>query len=219
MAPVWAVVVAGGSGSRFGTHKQFAQLGERTVVEWSVAAARSRCSGVVVVVPSGHDGSDFGADVVVTGGSTRSASVRNGLAQVPLDVEVVVIHDAARPLAGPELFDAVVAALSDPLIAGAVCGVPVSDTIKKVAPRHSGTDARSIVVETVDRGDLIAVQTPQAFRADVLRRAHADGAQATDDAALVEGLGETVRVVPGDARNVKLTTQNDLTYAEHLMSQ
>ncbi len=219
MAPVWAVVVAGGSGARFGTHKQFAQLGDRTVVEWSVQAARSRCGGVVVVVPPGHEGSDFGADVVVAGGTTRSASVRNGLGAVPLEAEIVVIHDAARPMADVVLFDAVVAALSDPLIAGAVCGVPVSDTIKRVAPRHSGTDVRSIVVETVARGDLIAVQTPQAFRADVLRRAHADGAIATDDAALVEALGEIVRVVPGDVRNVKLTTQSDLSYAEHLMNQ
>ena len=213
------MVVAGGPARRFGTHKQFARLGDRTVVEWSVMAARSTCGGVVVVVPSGHEESTYGADIVVTGGATRSASVRNGLAAVPPECEIVVIHDAARPMADAVLFDAVVAALADTSVAGAICGVPVADTIKRVAPRHSGTDARSVVVETVSREDLVAVQTPQAFRTAILRRAHATEGQATDDAALVEALASTVRIVPGDARNLKLTTPDDLAYAEHLVGQ
>jgi 2-C-methyl-D-erythritol 4-phosphate cytidylyltransferase len=206
---VWAVVVAAGTGDRFGGPKQFALLAGRPVVAWSVLAAQAAADGVVLVVPEGSEGRDFGADVCVAGGPTRSASVRRGLAAVPEAAGVVLVHDAARPLAGTELFRAVIAALADPDVAGAVCAVPVADTLKRVDG--------ATVVATVDRSDLVAVQTPQGFRADVLRRAHAGGGDATDDAALVEALGATVRVVPGDPRNLKLTTQADLAYAEYLL--
>ena len=124
-----------------------------------------------------------------TGGATRSESVRAGLAAVPPDAEVVVVHDAARPLATAALFDAVIDAVRAGAD-GAVPGLPVADTLKRV------DDVR--VIETVDRVGLVAVQTPQAFRAGVLRAAHAPAADATDDAALVEALGGTVVVVPGD---------------------
>ena len=101
MAQVWSVVVAGGSGQRFGTLKQFALLAERPVVEWAVAACRASSSGVVLVVPPGalDRRIDFGADLVVEGGATRTESVRRGLAAVPETAEVIVVHDAARPLA------------------------------------------------------------------------------------------------------------------------
>ncbi len=208
---VWAVVVAAGSGTRFGRPKQFSLLAGRPVAEWSVAACRPVAGGVVLVVPDGYLGRDHGADVVVTGGPTRSASVRSGLAAVPSDAEAVVVHDAARPLAGPSLFLAVLGALDDPSVGGAVCALPVTDTLKRV-------DASlATVAGSVDRDGLVAVQTPQAFRADLLRRAHADGGDATDDAGLVEDLGATVRVVPGDPRNIKLTTPADLAIAEHLL--
>jgi len=215
----WAVVVAGGSGIRFGGPKQFALLGGRPVVTWAVDACRSACDGVVLVVPAGEldDGRSFGADLVVAGGSTRSASVRHGLAAVPAEAGVVVVHDAARPLAPPDLFRAVLAALADPepggasAPAGAIPALPVSDTLKRIDPE------RDTVTATVSRGDLVAVQTPQAFRADVLRRAHAGEDDATDDATLVEALGATVRVVAGDPRNVKLTTPADLAFAERLL--
>ncbi len=212
MAPptaVWAVVVAAGTGERFGGPKQFAPLAGRPVVAWSMEAARTVADGVVLVVPADVDAGAFGAEVTVVGGASRSESVRRGLAAVPGHARVVVVHDAARPLAAPELFAAVVAALGDPRVAGAICAVPVADTIKRVADDE--------VVATVGRADLVAVQTPQAFRADVLRQAHAGGGEATDDAALVESLGATVRVVPGDPRNVKLTTPGDLAYAAHLL--
>jgi 2-C-methyl-D-erythritol 4-phosphate cytidylyltransferase len=204
------VVVAAGSGDRFGQPKQFALLAGRPVVEWSVAACRPAVAGVVLVLPEGRLDRTYGADRVVAGGPSRSASVRNGLAAVPADAGVVVVHDAARPLAGPALFMSVVAALNDPRVAGAICAVPVRDTVKRVAPTGS------TVVATLDRAGLVAVQTPQAFRAPVLRQAHADRGEATDDAALVEALGATVRVVPGDPRNVKLTIPADLAYAERL---
>lgn len=208
---MWSVVVAGGSGQRFGTLKQFALLAERPVVEWAVAACRASSSGVVLVLPAGEVGPvDFGADVVVEGGATRTQSVCRGVAAVPETAEVIVVHDAARPLASEDLFRAVIAAVTTDGAGGAVPGVPVSDTIKVV-------DGSQRVTATLDRAALVAVQTPQAFDAVLLRRAHANGTEATDDAALVEALGATVRVVPGDARNLKITSPADLDTAEHLL--
>jgi 2-C-methyl-D-erythritol 4-phosphate cytidylyltransferase len=228
--PVWAVVVAGGSGTRFGRPKQFADLAGRPVVAWAVDAARSVADGVVLVLPAepvpagvGAAGPGtvsptdcFGADTVVAGGPSRSASVRLGLAAVPDDATVVVVHDAARPVAGPELFAAVLDALADGTAGGAICAVPVADTLKRVVPDPL-TPGRVTVTETVARDDLVAVQTPQAFRAEILRRAHAAGGEATDDAGLVEALGATVRVVAGHPDNLKLTTPADLAYAQHLL--
>ena len=211
MAQVWSVVVAGGSGQRFGTLKQFSLLAERPVVEWSVAACRGSSSGVVLVLPRGAVGlMAFGADAVVEGGGTRTESVCRGVAAVPPTAEVIVVHDAARPLASEDLFRAVITAVTAGGAGGAIPGVPVSDTIKVV-------DGSGCVTATLDRDTLVAVQTPQAFDADLLRRAHAGGTQATDDAALVEALGATVRVVPGDPRNLKITTPADLELAEHLL--
>ena len=209
MGPVWGVVVAGGSGSRFGQRKQFLSLGDRPVAAWSVTACRSVCDGVVVVVPEGADIPELGADRVVTGGASRSAAVRCGLAAVPAGASVVVVHDAARPLARPGLFRAVLQALEDPDVAGAICAVPVADTLKEV------DDAR-VVRATVPRDGLVAVQTPQAFRREVLEQAHAGAGDATDDAGLVEHLGATVVVVEGDHDNIKITTPADLSYAAHL---
>ena len=213
---VWAIVVAGGSGDRFGRPKQFLDLGGSTVVARSIAAARSVAAGVVVVLPAGQASTadapdlDFGADIRVDGGPSRAASVRAGLAAVPDDATVVVIHDAARPLAAPALFQAVVAAVTGRSGAdGCIPVLPVTDTLKRVADTE--------VVSTVDRSDLVAAQTPQAFRAAVLRRAHREGADATDDAALLESIGATVRTVPGDPRNLKLTVPQDLVLAEILV--
>lgn len=123
---VWAIVVAGGSGTRFGGAKQFEDLAGRRVLDWAVAAARSVCDGVVTVLPA--DRLEAGARA---GGASRSASVRAGLAAVPAAAEIVVVHDAARPLAGGELFERVVAAVRD----GAAAAVPVlaiTDTVKRL---------------------------------------------------------------------------------------
>ncbi len=208
-------MVAGGTGTRYGRPKQFEPLAGRPVVEWSVTAARKATDGVVLVVPESEveRARSIGADAVVAGGATRSASVRRGLELVPEGTGIVVVHDAARPLASPALFAAVVAPLvSGEPLDGVVCGVAVADTLKRV-----GGDG-STVTGTVDRSTLVAVQTPQAFRADVLRRAHAAGGEATDDATLVEAIGGTVRVVPGEAHNVKLTVPSDLALLEHLVA-
>ncbi len=195
-------MVAGGRGARFGGPKQFERLEGRRVVDWALAASRSVAAGVVLVVPADHLGDEApAADVVVAGGATRSASVRAGLAAVPVDAGVIVVHDAARPFARPALFEAVVAAVRAGAD-GAVPGVPVTDTIKRVVAGQ--------VVATLDRDELVAVQTPQAFAAAALRRAHAEAPEATDDAALVEAAGGRVVVVAGDPANAKITRRADL---------
>jgi 2-C-methyl-D-erythritol 4-phosphate cytidylyltransferase len=208
----WAVVVAGGTGTRFGGPKQFADLCGRTVLARSVDAARRACVGVVVVVPDPSDrrAAGAGADEVVAGGATRSASVRAGLAAVPPSADIVAVHDAARPLVD----DATWAAVIDAVAAGADAAIPVvavTDTVKQVA--DDGT------LLTLDRSRLVAVQTPQAFVAGVLRKAHAGGTDATDDAALVEALGGRVERVPGHARNLKITSPDDLVVAAALLAR
>jgi 2-C-methyl-D-erythritol 4-phosphate cytidylyltransferase len=207
---VWTIVVAAGSGARFGARKQFVELRQMRVIDWSVNAALAVSDGVVVVLPDGATWDGPPVDAVVPGGDTRSASVRAGLDAVPRDVAITIVHDAARPLATVELFRAVINAVEAGADA-AVPGLPVSDTLKRVD--RDGTR----VLETIARADLIAVQTPQAFRTDILREAHARGDEATDDAALIEGIGGTVVVVPGDPRNRKVTTPEDITVLDILM--
>lgn len=206
----WAVVVAGGSGTRFGGYKQFMLLGDREVVQWSLDAATRACSGVVLVVPGDVLDQFAGrARYVVAGGPTRAASVRAGLGAVPHDVKVVVVHDAVRPLASLHIWASVIAAVEQGAD-GAVPCVPVTDTIKQ--RRDDGT------LHTLDRGRLLAVQTPQAFSASSLRAAHAGGAEATDDAALVELMGGRVVSVAGEPSNIKVTAPADLALAETLLA-
>jgi 2-C-methyl-D-erythritol 4-phosphate cytidylyltransferase len=215
MGAVWAIVVAAGSGSRFGdgVPKQFLELGGRRLMDWALASAGAACDGVVVVLPAAQlDATVPRGIVAVAGGVTRSASVRAGLAAVPDDATVIVVHDAARPLAEVALFGRVVAAVRAGAD-GAVPGISVADTIKRVDP--SGGE----VLETLDRPALRAIQTPQAFAAAVLRQAHAGGDDATDDAALVEAFGGRVVVVDGDAANLKVTGPDDLRRAEALLTR
>lgn len=198
---VWTIIVAGGRGERFGVVKQYEPLAGGRVIDLAREAAESVSDGVVLVVPAADVEREHG----VAGGSTRSASVRSGLAAVPAEATIVCVHDAARPLATPALFARVCAAIS----AGADAAVPavaVRDTIKVV-------DGAGVVVATPDRAGLVAAQTPQGFRAAALRRAHASGAEASDDAALVERLGGRVVTVPGEPWNRKITDPDDLEWA------
>jgi 2-C-methyl-D-erythritol 4-phosphate cytidylyltransferase len=142
---------------------------------------------------------------VVPGGAERTASVAAGLAALRPDDAVVLVHDAARALAPPRLFDAVIAAVRSGAEA-VVPGLPVVDTIKTV-------DGAGVVEDTPDRDRLRAVQTPQGFTRSLLERAHASGASASDDAGLAERIGAQVHVVPGDARAMKVTTPHDLAVA------
>jgi 2-C-methyl-D-erythritol 4-phosphate cytidylyltransferase len=206
-----ALLVAAGRGERLGASgpKAFVMLGRRPLLEWSLEVLRAAPSvrGVVVAVPPGV--SYPGA---VEGGASRSESVRNALAAAGADEDVVLVHDAARPLLTVELVEACVAGLEgfDAVVAAA----PVTDTIKRAEADH-------VVSETLDRSSLWAVQTPQVFRRSVLERALAQPAEAlaaaTDDAGLVEALGGRVGVVPAPRENLKVTTPLDLRVAELLL--
>jgi 2-C-methyl-D-erythritol 4-phosphate cytidylyltransferase len=198
---IWTIVVAAGSGTRFGSPKQFALINERRIVDWAVETSRISSDGVVVVLPAEQAQRESG----VAGGATRSASVRCGLAAVPHDATIICVHDAARPFASEYLFDEVIDAVCAGAD-GAVPGLPVVDTIKFI-------DAANVVKSTPDRNQLVAVQTPQAFRANALRRAHQNNPEGTDDSTLVETNGGKVVVVMGDPLNRKITTPEDLNWA------
>jgi len=141
----------------------------------------------------------------VEGGNTRSESVRRGLVAVPDTATIICVHDAARPFASPTVFQRVISAVVDGADA-AVPGVAVVDTIKQV-------NESNVVVATPRRETLRAVQTPQAFRAESLRRAHATGGEGTDDATLIEKMNGEVVVVEGEIVNRKITTREDLEWA------
>jgi 2-C-methyl-D-erythritol 4-phosphate cytidylyltransferase len=207
---VVGVIPAAGSGERLGASgpKAFALCGGRPLLDWSLEVLESVCDRVVVAVPAGFD---EGPDRVV-GGASRSASVRAALAAAP-EATVAVVHDAARPLVSRELVARCIAALEEGFD-GAVAAAPVSDTIKEA-------DSGGRVERTLERSKLWAIQTPQVFRADVLRRALDVPedllAAATDDASLVEAAGGSVRVVEAPADNLKVTRPVDLELAEALL--
>lgn len=193
------------------------------MVDIAVERAAQACETVIVVVaePTSWDGDP--SVVVVRGGATRSASVRAGLEAVPSSADVVVVHDAARPLADLALWWAVLDAVRAGAD-GAVPGLPMTDTVKRVdrlGPVGSHVAGSQVdiqrVVATVDRSNLVAVQTPQAFRTAALRAAHVGAHDATDDAALLESAGGLVVVVPGDPRNLKVTTASDLVVANAMV--
>lgn len=201
---MWTVVVAGGRGARFGERKQYQPLGGARVLDWAIRSAAAHSEGVVVVVPADvAEAGEPGVDAVVAGGDTRSASVRAGLAVVPAHAEVIVVHDGARPVPAPDVWERVLAAVAEGADA-AVPAVPVTDTLRLIGGG------------TVDRSRMVAVQTPQAFRAGALRAAHEGEPEGTDDASLVEAAGGRVVVVDGNPSNIKITTPVDLAFAELL---
>ena len=212
---VWAILVAAGRGERLGLDqpKAFAKLGEDPLLAEPLRRLDDSdwVDAIVVVAPPGWEepsillAEELGCGKVsacVTGGERRADSVRLGLAEVPGEAVAVLVHDAARPLVSEAVIERVLAPLAEGWD-GAVPGLPVSDTLKRV-----GSDGA--VVETVARDSLYTVQTPQAFPADVLRRAVAGGGDATDCAGLVEAAGGRVKVVPGDPLLLKVTTADDL---------
>jgi 2-C-methyl-D-erythritol 4-phosphate cytidylyltransferase len=212
---VWAILVAAGRGERLGLEqpKAFAKLGEDPLLAEPLRRLDESdwVDAIVVVAPPGWEepaillAEELGCDKVVAcvpGGETRADSVRHGLAEVPADAVAVLVHDAARPLVTDDVIERVLAPLSDGWD-GVVPGLPVADTLKRV-----GEDGA--VGETVARDGLWAVQTPQAFPADALRRALASHGGATDCAGSVEAAGGRVKVVPGDPRLLKVTDRGDL---------
>ncbi|TML32978.1 MAG: 2-C-methyl-D-erythritol 4-phosphate cytidylyltransferase [Actinobacteria bacterium] len=216
---VWAVLAAAGRGERLGSDrpKAFARLGGRPLL----AESLERLEGsdwidfIVIAAPAEWEepaillAEELGAgkvSSVVTGGASRSESVREAMAEVADDAAVVLVHDAARPLLPDEVIERVLAPLSEGWD-GVVPGLPLSDTVKRVEGDR--------VVETLSRGELAAVQTPQAFLTSILREALRDDvADASDCASLVEARGGRVKVVEGDRRLLKVTSPEDLAVVE-----
>ena len=221
-----AIIAAGGRGERLGgpVHKQLRIVGGRTLLERSIAPfdASERIGEIVLVLPAELLASP--PDLVrrirtpvrlVTGGARRQDSVAAGLAAVAPEAEIVVIHDAARPFCTPGLIGRTIAAAT--ACGAATAALPAFDTVKEARIE----DGATLVSSTLPRERIFLVQTPQAFRVDVLRDAVArggDGVEATDEATLVERAGHPVRVVQGEVRNFKVTSQYDLSLAEQMVS-
>jgi 2-C-methyl-D-erythritol 4-phosphate cytidylyltransferase len=216
-ARVAVLIPAGGIGARIGgrTPKQFLRVGGASILATTLRHFTSHpaVAAIVVAAPADHLARTRALAArrrgvqVVAGGATRQESVWCALQAAPADCDVVIVHDAVRPFINRALIDAVVAAAD--AVGAAICALPIAETVKRVRD--------GVVESTLDRTGLWAVQTPQAFRAAVLREAHEkarrDGVAGTDDATLVERLGHPVRVVPGLAGNVKITTPEDLRRA------
>jgi len=216
MNEVSAIIVAAGEGKRFGSAKQFASLGGRAVLEWSLAAfgGHPEIGEIILVLPDEKNGEDYRARhpkiaAVVRGGPRRQDSVGCGFERVrPEKGGIVLVHDGARPLVEADLISRVIAAARRH--GAAIPVVPVEDTIKETAGGR--------IVGTLDRANLCRAQTPQGFAyavlAEALGRARREGYAATDEAGLVERAGGEVIAVEGDPRNIKVTTPADLKLAE-----
>jgi 2-C-methyl-D-erythritol 4-phosphate cytidylyltransferase/2-C-methyl-D-erythritol 2,4-cyclodiphosphate synthase len=206
-----AIIAAAGSGERFGAPipKALIHLGDKTLLAHAIANLAPVVDQIVITAPAGYESqiqeiAGLGI-TVVTGGSTRSESVRNGLASVDENAQFVLVHDAARSLASTALAQSVIDALRVGDVA-VIPGLPEVDTVKVV-------DADGYVTSTPDRAQLRKVQTPQGFTYSVLKAAHATPQDATDDAVLVASAGHQVRIIAGEERAIKITTPSDLATA------
>ena len=216
-----ALIVAAGRGERLGSGrpKALVTVAGRPLLEWSVAAIRSVRSvrQIVVALPPEHVAAAPSGTVGVAGGAMRSESVREALRAAD-EGDPVIVHDAARPLASPTLFERALAELEASGADAVIAAARVSDTIKQVGPE--GRD----VASTLDRGSMWAAQTPQVFRRAALEDAlftadHEALASATDDAWLIERAGGAVRVIESGEHNIKVTTETDLLIAEILLTK
>ena len=212
---VWVILLSGGSGTRMGgtVNKTLVPLlGECSLCR-ALRTLIRHCDGAVIVARAGEEeavrqalaDSALSAEALVTGGEDRQASVRNGLAALPPECDIVLIHDGARPLVDDAMVENVLASVMQ--YGTGIASTPVTDTIKTVSPE--GT-----VQDTLDRSSLRAMQTPQGFRRELIDRAHREvQTRCTDDAALVERLGVPVHLASGSPRNIKLTTPEDMKLA------
>jgi 2-C-methyl-D-erythritol 4-phosphate cytidylyltransferase/2-C-methyl-D-erythritol 2,4-cyclodiphosphate synthase len=226
---VAAIIAAGGRGARLGADrpKQFLDIGGRSILELSVAAlaASDRIQEIVVALPQDHV--DAGTKAlkaaiarpvtVVAGGPRRQDSVANAFAKASKDADIVLIHDAARPFVTREVIDRAIDGAQHH--GAAIAAIGVRDTVKQTG--EAAADGSRLIRATISRDSVFLAQTPQAFRRDILARAldEGSGVDATDEAMLVERLGVPVHVVEGDARNVKITTPEDLAAAQAAVLQ
>ena len=205
------LIPAAGSGERFGASipKALVQLNGRTLIEHAVLNLGPVASQIIVAAPAGFEDKFReilgGAVTVVTGGSTRTKSVKIALESIAEDIEFILVHDAARPLTSGELGRSVIEALASGEVA-VIPALSVSDTIKEV-------DAANYVVSTPNRERLRAVQTPQGFARETLIKAHMQNIEATDDGALVEAMRGKVKLIEGENRAIKITNPEDLASA------
>jgi len=223
---VHLLIPAAGSGKRMGAdrNKLLLQVRSKPLIAWTLLAAEAASSiswiGIVSQPPDWDDFKAIIADLklkktieLISGGSTRQESVYNGLQALPNNAAQVLIHDGARCLATPNLFNACSEAILS--CSGLIAAVPVKDTIKVV-------DENGIIKSTPERKQLWAAQTPQGFDVKLLKQCHAEGVrqgwEVTDDAALFEKCGMEVRIVPGEETNLKITTPQDLAIAEFILS-
>lgn len=205
--PSWAIVLAGGRGSRFGRLKQFEPLHGMRLVDHTVASARRTCDKVVVVLPPGVGWDGDPVDALAVGGDHQSESLRAALAAVPDDAGVLVVTDPAHPLAPDRVYTDVIAAVRAGAD-GAVPVLPMLDVVQRVV------DGR--VVATMPKDGTVITQTPQAFRAAVLRSAHADRPRPVENSGMVAELGHRVVTVPGDPANLHVATDDDLDAVRRL---
>ncbi len=236
MRRIAVVIPAAGRARRFGSaeNKIWAELGGVSVLERTLAAFSTHPAVLLIVIAAGTDDLDRVQEivsartvsaqiVVVTGGDTRSESVRNGLAAVPDSVEIVLVHDAARPLVTAGLIDRVIEATAR--TGAAVPGLPLSDTVKRADALGMlrATIPRAAILDGEILTGLTAVQTPQGALLSQLRRAYAaydfTSAEPTDEASLIEAIGGAVEIAPGDPANIKITRQEDLVFAERLLGR
>lgn len=220
------LIPAAGSGKRMGANrnKLLLQVRSKPLIAWTLLAAEAASSiswiGIVSQPPDWDDFKSIIADLklkktiaLIPGGATRQESVYNGLQALQTNAEQVLIHDGARCLVTPNLFDACSEAILH--CSGLIAAVPVKDTIKVV-------DDNGIITGTPERKQLWAAQTPQGFDVNLLKQCHAQGVrqgwEVTDDAALFEKCGLEVRIVPGEETNLKITTPQDLAIAEFILS-
>jgi 2-C-methyl-D-erythritol 4-phosphate cytidylyltransferase len=214
----WAIVLAAGGGTRFGGPKQFADLAGRPMLEHTVRSASTACDGMVVVLPSAHleRWTAPAGVVVVTGGATRAQSVRAGLAAVPARAAVVVVADAAHPLATPALYRRVV----DTVLAGADAAIPghrLSEVVKEITMTETATTGTVVEAgRSLQRETHRLIQTPHAFAAGWLRDAHANATEAVEDSEMVAAAGARVIVVDGEPANIHVTTREELVLANLL---
>ena len=217
---IWSVLLSGGSGTRMGCagNKTLLPLLGESAVCHALRTLRRHCDGVVMVIRPVDEKdiraalmqSHLSVEKIVYGGADRQESVCNGLAALPDDCDIVLVHDGARPLVDDETMRNVISSVRQ--YGSGIASTPVTDTFKQV-------DENGIAVATPDRNFLRAVQTPQGFKKDLLLRAHQEiKERCTDDAALVSQLGVPVHLCEGSRRNIKLTTPEDITMAEHYLN-
>lgn len=206
--PLWSIVLAAGAADRFGAQKQFARVAGHRLVDLAVVHATEACEQVVLVLPPEVEWDGPPVDRVVPGGTDRAASVRAGLDAIVADAGIVVVHQAANPLAGPPIFTALISAVRNGAPA-AFPGLRPADLVRRASDGCAG--------EVIGRDELVLVQTPTAFRLEVLREAHALPVTAVEDTARVSAAGYAVAVVPGDPRNIHVAIPEDLEVVAALL--